>query len=232
MKESSGLGKSGIQFRPYRRDDHHAVCNILHVTGFLGEDLAGTGLFNDRRLFALVNIEGYLRFQASNCFVAVDELDGKVVGYIIGAADSKRYERIFKSRMYWRLALRCFLVSWWKYPESYRHVLTWARGHSDAAEPFFSDYPAHLHINVLPDYQRRGIGEGLIQRFEERISAQGVAGVHLGTSNRNRKALPFYGKHGYVVLVERPGTFWRGVEDHRNIIFGKRLNAQVPARST
>ncbi len=220
---------AGISYRAYRRDDHQSVTTILHATGFLGEDLAGTGRFDDRRLFALVNTEGYLRFQASNCFVAVDQSNGKVVGYIIGTVDSTRYERLFKHRMYWRIALRGFLVSWWKHPESFRQVLAWA-AYSDSAEPFFGDYPAHLHINVLPGYQRRGIGEGLIRCFEQRMAAQGVTGIHLGTSNRNCKALPFYAKQGYRLLVESPGTFWRGVEGHRSVILGKRLDGQGSAR--
>jgi ribosomal protein S18 acetylase RimI-like enzyme len=230
MKDGARTGEARIHIREYRGDDYRAVSAILHATGFLGEDLAGTGLFNDSRLFALVNIDGYLRFQPSCCFVAIDEAEGKVVGYILGTTDSMRYERLFKTRMYWRIALRSFLVSWWKYPESFRQVLAWARHYSDAAETFFVDYPAHLHINVLPGCQRRGIGDGLLRRFEEHIAAQGVTGVHLGTSNRNSKALPFYGKNGYVVLVEKPAIYWRGVEDHRNIIFGKRLDAPAPLR--
>jgi ribosomal protein S18 acetylase RimI-like enzyme len=216
-----------IGYRPYGKRDRQAVSTILYRTGFLGEDLDGTGRFNDRRLFSLVNTEGYLRYQEGNGFVAVDDSDEKVVGYIIGTADSVGYDRLFKRRMYWRMALRGFVVSWWRYPESFRQVLTWAREYSDAAERFFPEFPAHLHINVLPEYQRLGIGERLIRLFEERMAAQGVPGIHLGTSNRNRKAIPFYEKNGYHVLVERPETYWRGVEGHTSVIFGKRLSGKT-----
>jgi ribosomal protein S18 acetylase RimI-like enzyme len=221
-------GGTGISFRAYREEDYQGISAVLYATGFLGEDLAGTGLFNDRRLFALVNTDGYLRFLPSSCFVAVDESDGKVAGYILGAVDSRDWERIFTRRMYWRIAVRAFLVSFWKYPESFRHVLGWARGYTDASVPFFPDYPAHLHINVMPGFQRRGIGDGLMRLFEERIIAQGATGVHLVTSNRNVKALPFYARHGYAVLVEKPGTYYRGIEDHRSIVFGKRFAPQPP----
>ncbi len=219
---------SGISFRPYRREDYEGICAILYATGFLGEDLLGTGLFNDRRLFSLVNTEGYLKFLPSNCFVAVDDSDGKVAGYILGAVDSHQWEKIFTYRMYWRIAVRAFAVSWWKYPESFRHVLDWARNYADVSVPFFPDYPAHLHINVLPGYQRRGIGDGLMRLFERRLLDQGATAVHLVTSNRNVKALPFYAKHGFVVLAEKSGTYYRGIEDHRAIIFGKKLGSPTP----
>ena len=223
MKLAQVPAACGIHCRPYGRGDRSAVRGILHSTGFLGEELAGKGLFEDKRLFALVNTEGYLRFQPSFCFVAVDDADGTVAGYIIGTGDSRRYEKTFRRRMYWRIAVRCFLVSWWRHPESFRHVLAWARAYSDAAEAFFDGYPAHLHINVLPTCQRRGIGELLIRTFEATLRDAGVAGVHLITSNRNSKALPFYAKLGYDVLAQKPGTFWQGVEGHVAIVFGKRL---------
>jgi ribosomal protein S18 acetylase RimI-like enzyme len=210
-------------FRPYARTDRAAVTGILHRTGFLGEDLAGTGLFDDRRLFALTNTDGYLRFQKDHAFVAVDDANGRVIGYIIGTPDSAGYDRTFTVRMYPRIAARGFLVSWWKYPESFRHVLGWAREYSDAAIPFYADYPAHLHINVLPEYQRGGIGEKMMSLFEEHLAALGVKGVHLGTSNRNRKAIPFYEKHGYTILVETPATQWHEVEGLVSVIFGKKL---------
>jgi ribosomal protein S18 acetylase RimI-like enzyme len=214
-----------VIIRKYTRDDHAGIGEILYATGFLGEDLAGTGLFNDHRLFELVNTEGYLRFLPGNCFVAIDNATGRVVGYILGATDSREWGRTFTHRMYWRIALRGFLVSWWRYPESFRHVLGWARGFADVEGPYVDEYPAHLHINVRPGCQRQGIGEGLLKAYENHLAALGIPGVHLVTSNRNAKALPFYARHGYVMLGEKAGTYYRGIEGHRAVIFGKRLGS-------
>jgi ribosomal protein S18 acetylase RimI-like enzyme len=214
---------SGFTVRTCTRADHAGVSDILYATGFLGEDLSGTGLFNDRKLFELVNTEGYLRYLPESCFVAVDDADGRVVGYILGAADTRQWGKIFTRRMYWRIALRGFLVSWWRHPESFRHVLAWSRDYTDVETPFVDEYPAHLHINVRPGCQRRGIGEALLRAFEDHLTARGVAGIHLVTSNRNLKALPFYVRHGYVVLGEKPGTHYRGVSGHRTVICGKKL---------
>ncbi len=212
-----------IGYRPYRAQDHEAVSAILYRTGFLGEDLAGTGLFEDRALFALINTEGYLRYHPSSAFVAFDETDGKVIGYVMGAPDTRRYQRVFARRMQWRINLRAFLVSWWKHPESFRQALQWARAATDLPSGLYDEYPAHLHINVLPEYQRLGIGERLIRLFEQRMASRGVRGIHLITSNRNRKALPFYLKNGFEKVTERPGSSYRGVENHVAVVFAKRL---------
>ncbi|MGO9412050.1 MAG: GNAT family N-acetyltransferase [Spirochaetia bacterium] len=219
--------KEKIGYRPYRREDRPEVTNILHRTGFLGEDLHGRGLFNDRRLFALFNTECYLRYHAENAFVAFDASDGRVIGYIIGAADSRIHDKLFARRMRWRITLRMFLVSWWRHPESFRQALAWSGARGGIGEKYYDDYPAHLHINILPGYQRMGIGESLMGLFEQRMSGIGVAGIHLVTSNRNLKALPFYRKIGYTMLEQRPGTSWRGLEGHIAIVFAKRIGSAV-----
>jgi ribosomal protein S18 acetylase RimI-like enzyme len=213
-----------ISYRRCERADAAGVAEVLYRTGFLGEDLTGRGLFEDRRLFALVNTDYYLRYEAHNAFVAVDESSGgKIVGYIVGCADTGAFDSGFKRRMYWRIALRAILLSSWRHTESFLQVLAWARLASGDDGGFNRDYPAHLHINVLPEYQRLGIGERLMGLFTQNMSSQGVSGIHLGTSNRNAKALPFYRKQGFQLLAELPGTFWTGVEGHVTLVFGKRL---------
>jgi ribosomal protein S18 acetylase RimI-like enzyme len=223
MEGSGAPERPRVSFRQCLPGDMPAVSDILYRTGLLGEDLTGTGLFNDRVLFRMVNVEGYLRWHRSHAFVAVDEARGAVVGYILGAPDTRAYDALFRRRMYWRLAARAFLVSWWLHPESFRHLWDWAFGYEDPAGPFVDRYPAHLHINVLPGWQRLGIGEGLIGMFECHMAGLGAAGIHLVTSNRNVKALPFYRRGGYDVLLEQPGRFWRGVDNHVSVVFGKRL---------
>jgi len=213
----------GIGYRPYRKNDRRAVRNILYRTGFQGEDLAGTGRFNDRRLFSLVHAECYLRYHASDSFVAFDTADGRVVGYLLGAPDSAAHDLLFRRRMAWRIIVRSLLVSWWKYPESFRQVRMWAKLPADEASPFYAGYPAHLHIDILPEYQRMGIGGSLMHLFEERMASQGVPGIHLITSNRNRRALPFYGKAGYSMLEQSAGAYWRDLDGQASVVFAKAL---------
>jgi len=96
-----------------------------------------------------------------------------------------RYDRL----MNWRIYLRGFLLTSWRYPQTFRTLWQMRQmrpapdqgGRVDVE----THYPAHLHINVLPEYHGRGVGSQLIKRFEEYLVSLGVRGVHLGTSNHN-----------------------------------------------
>lgn len=77
-------------------------------------------------------------------------------------------------------------------------------------------YPAHLHVNLDPEFRSAGVGSRLIEGFAADAAAAGVAGVHVvtGAKSRNRS---FYGRNGFVPLRELS----RGAQD---IVFlGRRL---------
>jgi hypothetical protein len=40
-------------------------------------------------------------------------------------------------------------------------------------------YPAHLHMNILPEYQKMGISTILISTFEEHMRDKGVWNTHM-----------------------------------------------------
>jgi GNAT superfamily N-acetyltransferase len=131
--------------------------------------------------------------------------------------------------MLWR-KLTAFLVSWWKHPESFRQALAWFKVGGGIGENYYKDYPAHLHINILPEYQRVGISETLMRLFEERMSSLEVPGFHLVTSNRNHKALHFYRKISYTLLEQRRGSARTGLEGQIAILFAKRLELSADPR--
>jgi len=211
----------GISYRPCRRSDAAQVAEVIFRTGYMGEDLEGR--FGDVRLFGLIFGLYYVYHETDNCFVTVDDGSGRVVGYIIGTRDALGYGRRFARRMMWRIASRLIFWTSWRHPKDIAEVLYWKR-HDDPASAVAPDgYEAHLHINLLPGYQRLGIGGELMRRFEERLSSAGVDGVYLHTSNHNAKAIPFYIKHGFSLLEDHAQPFWRGVDDHRTLVFGKRL---------
>jgi GNAT superfamily N-acetyltransferase len=66
--------------------------------------------------------------------------------------------------------------------------------------PELVDYPAHLHIDVLPDFQGQGHGRRLMAAFEAAVSVAGAAGLHLGMLTTNVKARAFYDRLGFVEL--------------------------------
>jgi GNAT superfamily N-acetyltransferase len=71
-----------------------------------------------------------------------------------------------------------------------------------AFENMLNNYPAHLHINLLPDYQRKGYGTKLMNVFLGFMSEEGVKGVHLGMVADNVNAEQFYYRSGFQRVTD------------------------------
>ncbi|MCJ1255009.1 hypothetical protein MMC24_002825 [Lignoscripta atroalba] len=80
------------------------------------------------------------------------------------------------------------------------------------------EYPGHLHIDILPAYQRRGYGRELVGRFCERMG--GVRGLHLVMAGDNVQAERFYGRVGF-------GRFGGVVDGGRSGEVGRDRNGSV-----
>ena len=65
-------------------------------------------------------------------------------------------------------------------------------------------YPAHLHIDILPDYQSKGIGSKLIKAFCDNLREQNVKGVMLIVGTENEGARRFYERNGFTLLQDMP----------------------------
>ena len=75
------------------------------------------------------------------------------------------------------------------------------------------EYPAHLHIDLLPDAQGRGAGRALIEAMAALLTERGVPGVHLNASKANTGAQAFYPRVGFEAIDEDEGS----------VTFGRRL---------
>jgi GNAT superfamily N-acetyltransferase len=86
-------------------------------------------------------------------------------------------------------------------------------------------FPAHLHINLAPDFRSRGIGKALIDAFAGLAAAAGAAGVHVvtGKGMRNHR---FYERCGFEPIGSAP---WNGREV---VLLGKDLSAPMGPEST
>jgi len=133
----------------------------------------------------------YLEKEPENCFVAVDEND-KPIGYIYGVKDYDKYQENFgeyinrvseiEDRRFFAEALT----------EMYDHAI------------YKEDYPAHLHIDMLPDYQSKGIGSKLITAFCDYLKEEGIKGVMLIVGTENEGARRFYERNGFTLLQDKP----------------------------
>jgi Acetyltransferases len=215
----------GIVIRKCMRDDEQGIMNVCYRTGYMGEELTGRDLFNDVKLFGYLFCIYYVRYETDNCFAAVDTEHGdKIVGYILGTDNSKKESIHSSIKLGWRIVLRLLFYTLFKYPESFRATLHFLKSaFTGSPAGLYDYYPAHLHINVLPEYQHSGVGSMLLKRFEEHMKKMGVAGIHLKTSNKNQKAVPFYKKKGYSLIWESESELWKGVMGYKSLIFAKKL---------
>jgi ribosomal protein S18 acetylase RimI-like enzyme len=215
---------SEIVIRHCRRGDESAIGAIEYRTGYYGEDLRGRHYFDDKRLLCLLFACYYTRYEPEHGLVAVDAVAGDVLGYIVGTADTAAQEKRFQREMAWKIRLRAELVTRWRYPGTYKTFRGMWKMMGERSNPrFLHDYPAHLHIDILPEYHGQGIGTRLMKTFEDHLIENGVPGVHLYTSSRNRKAVPFYKKMGYIIWEETKNSLNPKLAAQVDITFTKKL---------
>ena len=79
------------------------------------------------------------------------------------------------------------------------------------------DYPAHLHIDILPEFHRLGLGRALIDTFSGAIKKEGADGIHLLMSQSNVEAGKFYtgtGWQRYPKVLDGGASGEQGVKDN------------------
>jgi len=211
--------------RPYAPGDRNDVFGICHKTGYFGEDASVH--FTDAVLFGTIFVSYYIDNEPENAFVAVD--GDTTIGYIVGTADTRVQKESFDRAVMPGILKRLFTSTIFRHPKDALFLLG-LRGYEHFEEALYAenlldDYPAHLHINLLPGHQRRGLGERLILAFEDHMKRKGVPGIHLVTSTLNTKAVPFYDKLGYRVVRKLPNFLWdkKSPPDTKSLVFAKSL---------
>lgn len=197
--------------RPFRSGDESALADICLRTADAGHD--ATGILDDDRIWAEIFVLPYVARHPDLAFVVVSD-DGRVVGYIVGTPDTDQFEEWFRTRWWperearWPAPATPPVAASAPAPAQSRQdgILTYAYARRPGAEPYAADYPAHLHIDLLPETQGAGWGRRLIDAFVAELQARGVAGVHLGADLGNAGALAFYPRVGFSPIPSHPGV--------------------------
>jgi GNAT superfamily N-acetyltransferase len=75
-------------------------------------------------------------------------------------------------------------------------------------------YPAHLHININPEFHGRGIGQQLVANFVSYLEGKEVSGLHIITTPKARN-VKFYQRCGFdfeiVKLVNQTELLFMGI---------------------
>ncbi len=189
------------RIRPFRPGDEPALAEICLRTADAGAD--GTGIFADDDLWAEVFVLPYVARHPHLAFVVEDE-GGTPHGYVVGTSDTDQFEEWFRTQWWPRFAAR------WPKPEREQSrqdgTLLYAYGRGPGTEQHAARYPAHLHIDLLPDLQGQGWGRRLIDRLRDELRQRDVTGVHLVASAHNTGALAFYERLGFEALPSHPGS--------------------------
>lgn len=184
--------------RPYEPADTDALYDICLRTGDNGGD--ATSQFADPRLLGEIFVGPYLRYEPDLAFV-ID--DGAPAGYVLGVRDTPAFERVCEQEWWPPLRQKYPPGS---FPAGTRDASYVERLHeSHAANPaIVAEYPAHLHIDLLPRAQGQGMGRALMERLLAALQAAGAPAVHLGVGAGNTRAIAFYERLGFQTLYQSP----------------------------
>ncbi|MDB1086741.1 GNAT family N-acetyltransferase [Streptomyces sp. ACA25] len=188
---------SAVTVRPYRPSDHDALRDICVRTGHVGGD--ATGHFQDPEILPALFASPYAALVPDLVFVADDGT--RPLGYVLGAADSTRFYARFRERWLPTVAGRFPAPD--GPPQTPDERLRDLLHHAERmlVPEFAEEYPAHLHIDLLPHGQGRGLGRRLMETYLAALRNRGVPGVHLGMNPENTGARAFYDRLGFHELA-------------------------------
>jgi ribosomal protein S18 acetylase RimI-like enzyme len=180
--------------RPYRPEDRPAVADICVRTADAGGD--SRHLYPDEDLMPSIFALPYAHLEPDLAFV-LDDGD-RAVGYVLGTQDTEAFVGNYRENWLPGLVDR--------YPDKAQprtptEEMVWLMHHPERmVVPELADYPAHLHIDLLPDHQRQGHGRNLMAAFLRALLDKGVPAVHLGMLTSNTGARLFYDRLGFQVI--------------------------------
>jgi ribosomal protein S18 acetylase RimI-like enzyme len=194
------------QIRPYRAEDRDALFGVCVQTADAGAD--ATGMFSDDELWGLLFAVPYAEHDPGLCWV-VEADDGRVIGYIVATDDTDAFEHWFRE-------------AWWpqfadRFPKpvdvssSEDRMLVYAYGRGPGNEANAGEYPAHLHIDLLPETQGQGLGRRLLETLFAELRRRGVPALHLGMNPTNTGAAAFYDRVGMHRLPGPDGSMIYGI---------------------
>ncbi len=181
--------------RQARAEDEEALYQICLKTAKAGVD--ASDVYSDPHYPGQVYVVPYARFEPDLAFVLT--CDEQVVGYAVATADTRQFETTLNEQ-WWPVLREAYANRQPQKPFDSK-VLNQINDPHVADPMLVEDWPAHLHINLLPQVQSGGWGSKLISAVIEALKRKQVSGVHLGVSLQNEKVCNFYQKQGFTHIV-------------------------------
>jgi ribosomal protein S18 acetylase RimI-like enzyme len=149
--------------RPYQYHDRAAVRTIYGTDEFARPQLMQK--YPRMNLYLADSMSHYYDNEPNSTFVA--EVEAQVVGALLGTLDTEKNEQLFRKHIRPLLVKRTLLGKY-GWPGFILSILKThlASPRNNAPRVDLGQYPAYLHIGLLPDRRRQGIGSALMSEFE------------------------------------------------------------------
>ncbi|KAF7319862.1 N-acetyltransferase domain-containing protein [Mycena kentingensis (nom. inval.)] len=184
--------------RPARTDDAPALLRICLLTADCGKSAEQLHEFPE--LPGSVWATPYLTLPTTWAFVLED--NGEVVGYIVGSKDTPTYEQYARDHL-WPALAKKYPVRATRLPDDQRYAKL-VENFRVLPQTTLEFAPAHLHIDILPQYQGQGWGRRLIEHAVKHLQSVGVDGIWLIMDPQNVGAGKFYKKLGFASIPGSP----------------------------
>jgi GNAT superfamily N-acetyltransferase len=176
--------------RSMKMDDLDSLYSISIATGLCGGD--ASKVYADRHLMGHIYSAPYCVLLPE--FGVIVEDGTGVAGFAVGAPDTRMWEERLNTEWWPSLQKR------YPAPDLARQE-TWSADErrmdmihhpSPVPQEVVAQFPAHMHMNLLPRIQRKGVGRQLFEKWKDLAIDQGVGALHVGVNRRNGRALHFW----------------------------------------
>lgn len=172
------------KYRPEDREDLRRICR---------ETCSDEKLLAHDNYLCTKYSDYYTECEPEHIWVLADD-DDRAQGYILCCPDRRRYRRAWREE-YLRRIRGCGIV----YRLLQAHS-TWEIGHMGRR-----GYPAHLHIDISPSFQRAGGGSAMMSALLGQLKEEGVPGIYLGCGLDNEIGNSFYRHCGFRLYKKAIG---------------------------
>lgn len=199
--------------RQATKADQDRLYQVVVETGKAGDD--ATPLYQDPKMLGHIYTAPYVVLAPELVFVA--EVNGRVAGYVCGVVDSRAFEAMLEDK--WWPDLRTQYPA----PDGVRRKdwsederrADWIHRPIPTPDYVVAAYPAHMHMNLMPDARGSGLGRLLFDTWLIAAQARGAGPVHIGANPKNEGGIAFWRAMGFSRLPQRDGkyaqnTCWMG----------------------
>ncbi|MEP7345026.1 MAG: hypothetical protein ABI877_07160, partial [Gemmatimonadaceae bacterium] len=231
------LARGDVVLRAYVPTDRAAVRDLCCRSAF--RNMGVRALIDDSELFGDFWASYYTDFEPESLLVA--EREGRVIGYLMGCADTERYRRVMARvivpRVLGRLVSRAVRGRYRNQPHA-RPFLRWLAVRSWREEPAIDTkaFPGHYHVNLAREGVRHRLYTSLGLRFLDQLDARAVTHLHGqvldaehdGVWDRMVRAFATHPECTLVRRWEKPSTLGRDVLGVSQPLVNRAFGSSVP----